>query len=218
MTPEVYAKAIYNNYLFDIPKIFDLCVLYKKNQLLPKMIDNLFKTQQKYYDDFKTSVKDILSVHNIHNTIQLWIFIDPYLISDLLFIYSCLKRLNKIYAKPLIWILCTTLRGVLARGKHPPFWRSKTIFSLFWSSSTTWQIFLLHWLIWQAFSARFSSTWWIRSLSISKLMKCFLSCCYQTIKRTLSCYFSIKELMENTLFNIEDFLNNMLKDSDSSIK
>lgn len=65
MTPEVYAKAIYNNYLFDIPKIFDLCVLYKKNQLLPKMIDNLFKTQQKYYDDFKTSVKDILSVHTL---------------------------------------------------------------------------------------------------------------------------------------------------------
>ncbi len=40
ITPVVFAEIIYNNYLFDIPKILDLCVLFGKgnSQLLHKMI------------------------------------------------------------------------------------------------------------------------------------------------------------------------------------
>ncbi len=40
ITPAVFAEIIYNNYLFDIPKILDLCVLFGKgnSQLLHKMI------------------------------------------------------------------------------------------------------------------------------------------------------------------------------------
>jgi len=40
ITPAVFAEIIYNNYLFDIPKILDLCVLFGKgnSQLVHKMI------------------------------------------------------------------------------------------------------------------------------------------------------------------------------------
>jgi activating signal cointegrator complex subunit 2 len=67
MSPEVFAQLIYNNYLFDIPKMFDLCVLYKKNEILAKIIENLFTTQKKYFDDFKICVKDIIKVINSIN-------------------------------------------------------------------------------------------------------------------------------------------------------
>jgi activating signal cointegrator complex subunit 2 len=59
MSPETYSNLIYNNYLFDIPKIMDICVLFKKNEVLPKMIGNIFKIQEKYYNDFKVCIKDI---------------------------------------------------------------------------------------------------------------------------------------------------------------
>ena len=62
LSQEAFANIIYNNYLFDIPKIIDICVLYRKNEILPKMIGNLFKTQEKYFNDFKVCVKDIFKV------------------------------------------------------------------------------------------------------------------------------------------------------------
>jgi len=62
MNADAFANIIYNYYLFDIPKIFDLCVLYKKNPVLVKMIENLFRTQSNYFNDFKMCIKDILSV------------------------------------------------------------------------------------------------------------------------------------------------------------
>lgn len=65
MTSSGFAYLIYNHFLFDIPKILDLCVLYKKNQVLAKMIQNLFETQSKYFDDFKICLKDIISVINL---------------------------------------------------------------------------------------------------------------------------------------------------------
>uniref|UniRef100_A0A6Q2XUJ5 CUE domain-containing protein n=1 Tax=Esox lucius TaxID=8010 RepID=A0A6Q2XUJ5_ESOLU len=43
ITPSVFGEIIYNNFLFDIPKILDLCVLFGKgnSQLLHKMIGEL---------------------------------------------------------------------------------------------------------------------------------------------------------------------------------
>lgn len=43
-TPAVFGEIIYDNFLFDIPKILDLCVLFGKgnSQLLHKMIGELF--------------------------------------------------------------------------------------------------------------------------------------------------------------------------------
>lgn len=43
LTPSVFGEIIYENFLFDIPKILDLCVLFGKGntQLLYKMIGRL---------------------------------------------------------------------------------------------------------------------------------------------------------------------------------
>lgn len=43
LTPAVFGEIIYENFLFDIPKILDLCVLFGKGngQLLHKMIGEL---------------------------------------------------------------------------------------------------------------------------------------------------------------------------------
>ncbi|CAF0807739.1 unnamed protein product [Brachionus calyciflorus] len=60
ISQSVFANLVYDNYLFDIPKILDLCVLYQKNPVLNKIIENLFNSQSRYYDDFKACLKDII--------------------------------------------------------------------------------------------------------------------------------------------------------------
>ncbi|XP_073696359.1 activating signal cointegrator 1 complex subunit 2 [Garra rufa] len=64
ITPEVFAEIIYNNYLFDIPKILDLCVLFGKgnSQLLHKMIENIFTQQPSYYGDLNETIPSIIQV------------------------------------------------------------------------------------------------------------------------------------------------------------
>ncbi|XP_063051723.1 activating signal cointegrator 1 complex subunit 2 [Engraulis encrasicolus] len=64
ITPEVFGEIIYNNFLFDIPKIMDLCVLFGKGnaQLLQKMIENIFTQQPSYYGDLNETVPSILQV------------------------------------------------------------------------------------------------------------------------------------------------------------
>lgn len=57
-----FASLIYENFLFDMPRIFDLCVLYRNNPVLGKLIENLFSSQEKYYQDFKACVDDIIKV------------------------------------------------------------------------------------------------------------------------------------------------------------
>lgn len=59
ISPNVFADLIYKNYLFDIPKILDMCILYEKNPVLSKIIDNLFSVQINFHDDFKTSIRDM---------------------------------------------------------------------------------------------------------------------------------------------------------------
>lgn len=58
MTPSVFGEILYENFLFDIPKLFDLCVLYGEGnkQLLTKMIDNIFTQQPKYNDDLAQTI------------------------------------------------------------------------------------------------------------------------------------------------------------------
>ncbi|TRY87714.1 hypothetical protein DNTS_018538 [Danionella cerebrum] len=62
ISPTAFAEIIYNNYLFDIPKILDLCVLYGKGnaQLLHKMIDNIFTQQPSYYGDLNETIPSII--------------------------------------------------------------------------------------------------------------------------------------------------------------
>uniref|UniRef100_A0A8C9T246 Activating signal cointegrator 1 complex subunit 2 n=1 Tax=Scleropages formosus TaxID=113540 RepID=A0A8C9T246_SCLFO len=65
-TPTVFGEIIYNNFLFDIPKILDLCVLFGKgnSQLLHKMIENIFIQQPSYYSDLDEAVPTIMQVLN----------------------------------------------------------------------------------------------------------------------------------------------------------
>ncbi|XP_022608538.1 activating signal cointegrator 1 complex subunit 2 [Seriola dumerili] len=64
LTPAVFGEIIYDNFLFDIPKILDLCVLFGKgnSQLLHKMIENIFTQQPSYYSDLDETVPTVLQV------------------------------------------------------------------------------------------------------------------------------------------------------------
>ncbi|XP_053180919.1 activating signal cointegrator 1 complex subunit 2 [Scomber japonicus] len=64
ITPVVFGEIIYDNFLFDIPKILDLCMLFGKgnNQLLHKMIENIFTQQPSYYNDLDETVPTVLEV------------------------------------------------------------------------------------------------------------------------------------------------------------
>ncbi|XP_034396869.1 activating signal cointegrator 1 complex subunit 2 [Cyclopterus lumpus] len=64
LTPAVFGEIIYENFLFDIPKILDLCVLFGKgnSQLLHKMIENIFTQQPSYYSDLIETVPTVLQV------------------------------------------------------------------------------------------------------------------------------------------------------------
>ncbi|XP_053136036.1 activating signal cointegrator 1 complex subunit 2 [Hemicordylus capensis] len=64
ITPSVFGEIIYNNFLFDIPKLLDLCVLFGKgnNALLHKMIENVFTQQPSYYSDLDETVPTVLQV------------------------------------------------------------------------------------------------------------------------------------------------------------
>ncbi|KAJ4942433.1 hypothetical protein JOQ06_012299 [Pogonophryne albipinna] len=64
LTPSVFGEIIYENFLFDIPKFLDLCVLFGKgnSQLLHKMIENIFTNQPSYYVDLDETVPTVLQI------------------------------------------------------------------------------------------------------------------------------------------------------------
>lgn len=64
LTTAVFKEIIYDNYLFDIPKIMDLCVLFGKgnSHLLTKMIENIFAQQPCYYSDLEEAIPTVLQV------------------------------------------------------------------------------------------------------------------------------------------------------------
>uniref|UniRef100_A0A3B4CKI6 CUE domain-containing protein n=2 Tax=Pygocentrus nattereri TaxID=42514 RepID=A0A3B4CKI6_PYGNA len=64
ITPAVFGEIIYDNFLFDIPKILDLCVLFGRGntQLMHKMIENIFNQQPSYYGDLNETVPSIIQV------------------------------------------------------------------------------------------------------------------------------------------------------------
>ncbi|KAK2845311.1 hypothetical protein Q7C36_010165 [Tachysurus vachellii] len=66
ITPAVFGEIIYDNFLFDIPKILDLCVLFGRgnSHLLHKMIENIFTQQPSYYGDLNETVPSIIQVFN----------------------------------------------------------------------------------------------------------------------------------------------------------
>ncbi|KAM5238892.1 activating signal cointegrator 1 complex subunit 2 isoform 8-T8 [Ctenodactylus gundi] len=64
ISPAAFGEILYNNFLFDIPKILDLCVLFGKGNapLLQKMIGNIFIQQPSYYNDLDETMPTILQV------------------------------------------------------------------------------------------------------------------------------------------------------------
>ena len=59
-----FGDIIYDHFLFDITRLFDLCSLYHTcNQpLLTKMINNIFTRQPRYQDDLKSVLNSVLNL------------------------------------------------------------------------------------------------------------------------------------------------------------
>ena len=55
---------IYDNFIFDVPKIMDLCVLYgpSNSTLLMKMLQNIFTHQPKYKFDLEDTANSLIQV------------------------------------------------------------------------------------------------------------------------------------------------------------
>ena len=53
-TPADFGKILYDNFLLDVPRLMDLCVLFRPcaPELVDKMVANVFVCQPKYLDDF----------------------------------------------------------------------------------------------------------------------------------------------------------------------
>ncbi|XP_066459886.1 activating signal cointegrator 1 complex subunit 2 isoform X2 [Eleutherodactylus coqui] len=64
ITPSLFGEILYNNYLFDIPKLLDICILFGKGNsaLLQKMIGNIFQQQPSYFQDLNDTVPTLLQV------------------------------------------------------------------------------------------------------------------------------------------------------------
>ncbi|XP_066960498.1 activating signal cointegrator 1 complex subunit 2 isoform X1 [Macrobrachium rosenbergii] len=70
ITPSVFGDIIYENFIFDICKIFDICVLYgHTNQaMISKMVGNIFTCQAKYYTDLAETIPTVtLAFDNIED-------------------------------------------------------------------------------------------------------------------------------------------------------
>ena len=62
---EVFGDILYENYIFDIPRLIDICVVYghgNDSALVSKMIENVFKHQPKYNNDLHAVVPTIEKV------------------------------------------------------------------------------------------------------------------------------------------------------------
>ncbi len=67
ISPEMFGKLIYDNFIFDVPKMMDLCVLFgpTNSVLLSKMFKNIFVNQPKYKYDLEETAKGLIQVWNI---------------------------------------------------------------------------------------------------------------------------------------------------------
>ena len=64
LTPDAFGFTIYENYMFDIPKIIDICSLYGhphggNGVLVNKMLTNIFTKQESYVEDLKVVAQQL---------------------------------------------------------------------------------------------------------------------------------------------------------------
>jgi len=62
---KIFGDILYENYIFDIPSLMDICVVYGHGNdtvLVSKMIGNVFQQQPKYNDDLHMVVRAIEKV------------------------------------------------------------------------------------------------------------------------------------------------------------
>jgi len=65
---KVFGDILYENYIFDIPRLMDICVVYghgSDTALVSKMIGNVFQQQPKYIDDLHVVVPAIEKVISV---------------------------------------------------------------------------------------------------------------------------------------------------------
>lgn len=62
MSATFFAQMVYDNFVFDVPKIVDICSVFTSgnHSLVEKIVENLFKTQPKYLSDLKQSAEQFL--------------------------------------------------------------------------------------------------------------------------------------------------------------
>jgi activating signal cointegrator complex subunit 2 len=81
--PGEFGAILYENFVFDIARLMDICALYghghDTSQLVGKMMDNIFTRQPKYADDLKAVVPEILQVWlttTCHRSFKLSVFLE----------------------------------------------------------------------------------------------------------------------------------------------
>ena len=63
ISPKAFADLLYDNYLFDLPKILDLCLIFSSNRnLLGEMLEGIFRKQRKYFYDIQELIRSTLSM------------------------------------------------------------------------------------------------------------------------------------------------------------
>lgn len=68
ISPEAFGKLIYDNFIFDVPKMMDLSILFgpTNSVLLSRMFKNIFTNQPKYKFDLEETAKGLTKVHHIY--------------------------------------------------------------------------------------------------------------------------------------------------------
>eukprot|EP00118_Oscarella_pearsei_P026141 m.309480 g.309480 ORF g.309480 m.309480 type:complete len:663 (+) comp46619_c0_seq1:33-2021(+) len=64
LSDDAFAQIVYEHFLLDVPKMMDLCLLYEggtNNQLIAKMLANVFSKQKLYFDDLDCACQGIVN-------------------------------------------------------------------------------------------------------------------------------------------------------------
>lgn len=66
MSSDFFGKLIHDNFIFDIPRLIEICSLYGEDneKIVQKMIDSIFWCQPEYYEDLKEVCEAAINVIN----------------------------------------------------------------------------------------------------------------------------------------------------------